>query len=248
MTIQQDYNPELIYDVGFHRGESASYYLSQGFRVIAIDANASMVKEARIKFCDAIKEGSLTLLHRAVTDKSDEKVDFYLSLRVSEWSSLYKKIPGRVDASFKKKTVRSVCLSTLFQHYGTPYYCKIDIEGADSLALQSLKKVKNLPPYISVESECCGADGCLDGEELETLNLLHELGYKKFKLVEQNSLKVLGASRHYQTFRKGLAFHILRKAREAFTRVIELVCHKSNQIRADASPIWGGSWGLLVFF
>ena len=46
----------------------------------------------------------------------------------------------------------------MFHEYGTPFYCKIDIEGNDIIALQTVEKVSEKPLYISVETECIGED------------------------------------------------------------------------------------------
>lgn len=79
----------------------------------------------------------------------------------------------------------------MFHEYGTPFYCKIDIEGNDIIALQTMEKVSEKPLYISVETECIGEDEDIAGHELDTLNALYQLGYRKFKLVDQRTLTVL---------------------------------------------------------
>jgi hypothetical protein len=37
---------DLIYDVGMNNGDDTAYYLSRGFRVIAIEASPVMVEDA----------------------------------------------------------------------------------------------------------------------------------------------------------------------------------------------------------
>ncbi len=54
-----------------------------------------------------------------------------------------------------------------------PYYLKLDVEGAESYCLTSLRSM-GLPRYISVEAE-----------SLEYLLLLWQLGYRQFKIVDQ---------------------------------------------------------------
>ena len=36
---------DLIYDIGMNHGEDTAYYLSKGFRVIAIEANPGLTDE-----------------------------------------------------------------------------------------------------------------------------------------------------------------------------------------------------------
>lgn len=78
--------------------------------------------------------------------------------------------------------------------YGTPHYCKVDIEGQDRVALESLTGGQ-LPRFISAEAEC-GTDHVLsDKEALAVLDVLRDLGYTGFKLVEQATLHVLTMQR-----------------------------------------------------
>ena len=73
-----------------------------------------------------------------------------------------------------------VVFTSLLKTYGTPYYLKIDIEGADLLCIESLQ-VPNVPKYLSIESD-----------KLDWSALLHEfdvltaLGYRRFKVVGQH--------------------------------------------------------------
>ena len=97
------------------------------------------------------------------------------------------------------RKVKTKTLSTLFKEYGTPYYCKIDIEGFDANALRSMVGAKIKPTFTSAEAECKpeGESASEDGV-LETLDELINNGYKKFKLVDQFTLKVLGVEDFYK--------------------------------------------------
>ena len=71
----------------------------------------------------------------------------------------------------------------IYRTYGVPFYLKIDVEGADHLVLEELKSFSNRPQYVSLESEK------VDFNALEAeLDLLKNLGYTKFKLVQQQSI------------------------------------------------------------
>src|SRR5262249_46281894 len=58
------------------------------------------------------------------------------------------------------------------------------VEGADQLVLEGLKQQPNRPQYISVES-----DKVDFGEVKAQLGLLRELGYRKFKAVQQQRIQ-----------------------------------------------------------
>jgi hypothetical protein len=68
----------------------------------------------------------------------------------------------------------------LLARHGTPYYMKIDVEGAEPFCLASMTSFAR-PRYISVEAE-----------EFEYLQLLWQLGYREFAIVDQ--------MRHNSTF------------------------------------------------
>ena len=38
---------DLVFDLGFHRGEDSGYYLAMGRRVVAVEANAELVAAGR---------------------------------------------------------------------------------------------------------------------------------------------------------------------------------------------------------
>lgn len=188
--------PALIFDVGFHRGEDTRYYLENGYQVVAVDADPRNIAWAENEFSKHIAQGQLRLEHAAVSD-SEGTIDFHLS-KTTVWSSIKSGIAdrrGRTDRVIQVPTRR---LDRLFEQYGTPLYCKIDVEGYDAVCAKTLRDAPNLPQYISVETECL-AEGQKGGPDLylETLFVLRDLGYNRFKLVDQTSLQVLDAARIY---------------------------------------------------
>jgi FkbM family methyltransferase len=190
-------NKNLIIDVGMHRAEDTDYYLKKGYNVIAIDADPQLINLASIKYKNYIDTQHLKLLNFAISDKDDEKVNFNLGDK-SAWNSLNPNITNRENQLNNSVSVKTKKLSTILQNYGVPYYCKIDIEGYDNVALATLKDLKEIPNYISVETECIGKNEKIsETEALATLNTLHSLGYKYFKLVEQVSLTVLSEDVFY---------------------------------------------------
>lgn len=186
-----EYKSNLIFDIGFHKCEDIDYYLSLGYNVIGIDADFSNVENAANQYINQINSGQLILEHCAITKPEETIVDFY-KCEHSIWSSLNKKIATRNGLSCTVDSITGKPLSYFIKKYEVPYYCKIDIEGYDTIALQSLEKMDLLPKYISVETECIGdRDTLIESEITETLVQLHKLGYNKFKLIDQETLKEL---------------------------------------------------------
>lgn len=197
---------DLIIDVGMHRGEDANYYLKRGYNVIAIDANPNIIKYVNKKFEQEVKQKKLRVLNYAIADIDEMHMDFNIS-ELSLWSSLKKEIADRNQLAKETLKVECKTLKTIFKTYGTPIYCKIDIEGYDELCLQTLSGLNILPTFISVESECVGENQILTEEQsLATLIGLKELGYTKFKLVDQTSLEILKKDEDFYSHAKMLRF------------------------------------------
>lgn len=175
---------KLIFDLGCYALDSTEKYLYDDYKVIAVDANVNNIKFCRARYFNFVDKGNLILLNKAISDKDDFLIDFYIAPKLLVWSSLNKEIAERHDKSIHTM-VHTITLKTLIEKYGTPYYCKIDIEGADILALESLVGCDKdiLPKFISCETECLGVGETTDG--LEVINKLHEIGYTKFFIVKQ---------------------------------------------------------------
>ncbi len=181
----------LVFDLGFHRGEDTAYYLSRGCRVVAVEADPRLAARGRVAFSDAVRNGRLCLLHKAVVREGGKPTTFYVS-PVSIWNSTHRDIAEReAPGAARAIHVPTVDLPQLMETYGVPDYCKIDIEGNDIEALSSLERTDSRPPFLSVESECLGREEDYGSRMSDTLDELHALGYTDFKLVDQRTLSVL---------------------------------------------------------
>lgn len=190
-------NEKLIYDVGMHLGEDAEFYLSKGYKVIAIDADPNLIKLAKSRFASDNKLMQIQFLNYAICDVDDTEFKFHLS-EESIWNSLNLSISNRLNKYKESIIVTSKTLPSLFHEFGTPFYCKVDIEGTDEKCLLSLTGIQELPAFLSCESECVGENQTLtDPEALSTLNILKDLGYSKFKLVDQLTLIPLAPNKHF---------------------------------------------------
>ena len=116
----------IIFDIGFHKGEDTLFYLLKGYRVIAVDADPDLINEWQNIFKKYIENGKLLLLNYVISDTNDVDTDFYISPNTI-WSSTKVSISSRMCCKAIKKKIKSKRLDHLFHEYGTPFYCKIDI-------------------------------------------------------------------------------------------------------------------------
>lgn len=169
---------DLVYDVGMNDGADSAFYLRQGYRVLAIEANPELCERARDKYSSEINSGQLTILNVAVTDYDTEReLDFYVNLDLDQWSSLDPIWGTREGTRFKTIKVRSIPFCHILVQYGIPHYLKVDVEGADLSVLRQLHRTAKKPQFISVEEH-----------DLEYFPLLWGLGYRGFKIVNQADL------------------------------------------------------------
>lgn len=183
----------LIVDLGMNNGDDTAYYLRQGFRVVAVDANPALVETAQTRFAREIAEGRLVVLNRALSAEAGA-VTFYVNTDNDHWSSIDVGWAGREGSHCQAISIATVSLRDIFANYGVPYYLKIDIEGADHIALAQLGQELVLPTYVSVED-------CRFG--FEYISVLETAGYKSFKLSDQSIVQSLGDETTQGTFPQG---------------------------------------------
>jgi len=164
---------QLIFDIGFHKGEDTAHYLSKGYKVIAVDANPLLCREGAKLFEKEIKAGRLELLNIGIGEK-DEPLDFYVNGQSTEWSSFVKEIGTRGSKGFEVVKVPCKPISWLLEQYGVPYYMKIDIEGCDEYCVGGIREQEK-PLFISCEAT-----------EVALLDLMYSKGYRRFKCIDQS--------------------------------------------------------------
>jgi FkbM family methyltransferase len=177
---------DLIYDVGLEAGKDSDFYLKKGFRVVAFEADAALAQAGRLRFADAIRENRFTLGEGAIVDpevvaSGQRTITFYVNK--AGWgttSSEFALRNERLGEPSRAVEVEVVDFGACIRRYGMPYYMKIDIEGADQACLRTLLDFHEKPDYLSIESEK------VDVRALEDeVSLLEELGYDRFKAVQQ---------------------------------------------------------------
>jgi FkbM family methyltransferase len=178
------YEDDLIYDVGMHRAEDTEFYLAKGFRVVAVEASPDLCEAAAVRLREYVDSGQLTIVHAAVAE-IDGPVDLYLNPH-TEWNTIRPQWSNRNAQlgrpSAQVVSVPGVVFHSLVSKHGTPYYLKIDIEGADVLCIESLRE-PDVPRYLSIESDKLHWSGLL-----HEFDVLTALGYRRFKVVGQHLL------------------------------------------------------------
>ena len=165
---------DLIYDVGMHNGDDAAYYLSKGYRVVAIEADPKLAALAHGRFEGEIERGTLTLLNVAIGPQ-DGLARFWICDEWSEWNSFDRAIASRQGKKHHAIDVRCRQFRSVLREHGVPYYLKVDIESSDHCCIDGLDH-KELPRYVSLEFG-----------RLEDLVALHRLGYNAFKVIHQEA-------------------------------------------------------------
>jgi FkbM family methyltransferase len=168
----------LIYDVGMHNGDDTAYYLARGFRVIAIEADRHLAEQTSRRFEREIKAEKLIILNVGISDQ-DGASPFYISDSHPEWNTFDASVVYEKANDFRAVTVSCRRFRSILKEFGTPYYLKLDIEGNEIYCLRELI-VSDLPSYVSFEKTAQFA--------AESLTLLHDLGYKGFKMIGQHDL------------------------------------------------------------
>jgi FkbM family methyltransferase len=163
----------LIFDVGMNNGDDTAYYLHKGYRVVAVEADPSLIDKARDRFADQVRDRQLELVNVAIAAEPGT-APFWICDTRSEWNSFDRRIASRLGLPHHSIDVRCRPFRDLLQQYGVPSYLKIDIEGHDHYCVADLRH-EDLPAYVSLEMA-----------QVETLFALRDLGYTGFKLITQN--------------------------------------------------------------
>jgi FkbM family methyltransferase len=166
---------DLIYDVGMNNGDDTAYYLSLGFRTVAIEANPELVEQAKSRFAREISAGRLFILNIGIADREGQ-LPFWICDTISRFSSFNREFAAWDNSAHHQIQVPCSRFKTILDKFGVPYFCKIDIQGSEPFCLEDLEP-HNVPTFISVEVS-----------NLRELEMLGALGYSLFKCISQSTL------------------------------------------------------------
>jgi len=167
-------------------GSDTAYYLSLGYRVVAVEANAELVERAKKSFALELSRNQLQLVHAAVCGDSGADVTLTISGEdLGSSSTIEGQVADRNPVGSYQ--VPGVTVTELVANYGLPFFMKVDLEGADRYCVLPLSAGMR-PDYISFEA----------GEDVEELvGHLAEIGYTRFKAINQCNFKELSRQRSW---------------------------------------------------
>lgn len=175
---------DLIFDLGMHRGEDTAFYLAKGYRVVAVEADPDLAAAARARFSEAIASRRLVIVDKAIST-APGSVTLHRNAR-SAWNTLDPSWAARNELRGHPSELIEIEATTLpdvMREHGVPFYLKIDIEGLDMVALDSLQAFDDRPKYVSLESDKCSFRSLR-----QEFTVLRKLGYARFKIVVQSDV------------------------------------------------------------
>jgi len=178
----QQRQDDLILDVGMHVAKDTEFYLSKGFRVASVEANPELARAGTSRLASAIQESRLRIFNVAICEK-DGPVAFFRNREKSDWGTISSDLAARnerLGTTNERIEVEGWRFERVLAETGIPYYAKIDIEGCDNLCLQAFNLFAVRPKFLSVEAGLESED-----EAMQQLQTLQNLGYNRFKIVNQ---------------------------------------------------------------
>jgi FkbM family methyltransferase len=175
--IQPNMQTDLIFDVGAHNGNDTAYYLSRGFRVVAVEAHPLYCCALFQRFRQEIAGGRLHVLNFAVAEQAG-LCALLESQKESQWTTIIPEVAADKSGDFREVMVAALTFDHVFARFGIPFFLKVDIEGSELSVLKHLvgRPEADRPQYVSFET---GADVFMN------LQILRDLGYARYKLVNQ---------------------------------------------------------------
>lgn len=177
---------DLCFDVGANIGNRTDIFLSLGAKVVCIEPQEICIRKLRKKY----EENENVILIQKALGAEEGKGVLYLS-DSSVISSMSKNWIERVKNSGRfggslwegKQTVKIVTLDSLINKYGTPKFCKIDVEGFEYEVIKGLSKPIE---YVSFEfaSESLNLT-------FQTIKYLLKIGRYKFNYTLGEEMELL---------------------------------------------------------
>ncbi|MDO9711560.1 FkbM family methyltransferase [Paracraurococcus lichenis] len=166
--------PDLVYDIGLHRGLDTEFYLRKGFRVVAVEARPDFCADVTARFAAEVEAGRLTVVHAALAPRGGEVVSFFVNDVKDDWGSTERAWATKGGHEVTEITVPTVTLPELFDRHGVPRYLKCDIEGMDEECMRQLLADGRRPDFVSAEAS-----------SFDIFAYLRACGYDRAQLVNQ---------------------------------------------------------------
>eukprot|EP00929_Paragymnodinium_shiwhaense_P079274 TRINITY_DN41262_c0_g1_i2.p1 TRINITY_DN41262_c0_g1~~TRINITY_DN41262_c0_g1_i2.p1 ORF type:complete len:445 (+),score=71.98 TRINITY_DN41262_c0_g1_i2:125-1459(+) len=181
----------LVIDVGMGLGADTRYYLSQGFRVVGVEANPQAVQGAIADPATStfMQTGQLNIVNAAIVspDSNDTAIKFFILPKRPEQS---KALEWITQDGGQEVSVRTTRCADLINVFGQAVYMKVDIEFNTVDCLESLwhewrtrrqasgEPLWRPPKFLSLELEASHLKGMF-------YDMLVDLGYSSYKVTRQ---------------------------------------------------------------
>jgi FkbM family methyltransferase len=183
---------KLAFDIGFNEGIYTDHLIKNypNIKVIGIEGHPDYAS-GKLKYVTPhnITRPNVTVIHGVISDRVQKEVPFYIcdsNPGINTLNLDWKKTTRHkafFEQTEKKILVRATTLDKLISIYGIPDLIKLDIEGAESLALKGLTQKAGIITFEWCEEYF--------KDTLKCLELLKKLGYQEFGYTitnEQNNL------------------------------------------------------------
>lgn len=170
----------LVFDVGANMGQKSKVFVSLGAKTIIVEPNPHCWKIVE----DEIgRTGSAQIIGKAVGSKVGEAtLKFSHTASTASLDPTWKGLEYR-SASLQSMTVPVTTLDALIREFGTPDFCKIDVEGFEVDVLQGLSTPI---PVLTLEF----FSDLIDRLE-DCLKLLAKLGQFDTNLITMNGERMI---------------------------------------------------------
>jgi FkbM family methyltransferase len=164
----------ILFDIGANAGGATAVGLSQGYKVIALDAAPKIFQTLAKNY---LYNPSVILLKYAVSEVDNQSVEFYETTDTDALSTLnieWLTSDTMPYNGFKYRTIKAntITIDTLAKIYGEPTLIKIDVEGAEWKVLRGMTKHHGeLTLEWTIQT--------LKAHE-EQMDYLYSLGYREF--------------------------------------------------------------------
>ena len=182
---------QIWYDLGSNIGYYTMYFATKTKLVVAVDANPELT-DLLAKTKEVNLLGNIHIVNRAISDLTDEKIEFFIAVNDLGRSSALK----YDDISdLKKIETTTTTVDTLIANgEPSPFGMKIDIEGLEIKALRGAKNLLSKAPPKIIVMELSQRPGVL-AQPSEIIDFLRDYKYTPY-LIRDKKLVLISQEFH----------------------------------------------------